>query len=1033
MNEQDVEDAAIDILKDLGYRHLHGPDIAPDSDNPLREKWNEVILASILRDAIKLNNPKLPNDAIEETIKKVKRLAGHQLKQNEKFHQFLTQGVPLQYRAKNGKVTDDYIQLLGEKNSFHVVSQFTIIEKENNRRPDLIVFINGLPISVIELKNSASEKASIESAYQQLQTYLQEIPTLFNFNELLVISDGTYAQVGTITSSREWFLPWKTIDGKEVAPATVSQMGVLFEGMFEKNRILDIITNFITFHKSKKQTNKILAGYHQYHAANKAIKKTINAVNKNGKAGVIWHTQGSGKSFTLAFYAGKIQVQEELNNPTLVILTDRNDLDDQLFNTFSSLNCLRETPMQANSKEKLKELLKRKSGGIIFTTIQKFGSDSGEFEALSKRSNIIIAADEAHRTQYGFKAKVDKKTGKTSYGFAKYLRDALPNATFIGFTGTPIDFEDKSTRQIFGNYIDIYDIEQSVQDERTVKIYYESRLAQLHLNKEQKDDIDEGVDEVTEGEEQNRKQQLKRKWAQLEAIVGSSTRIKQIAQDIVNHFEARQENMPDGKAMVVCMSRRICIELHNEIKKLRPKWYNNDDEKGLMKVIMTGSAQDGPKWQEHIRDKRRRKEMAEIFKDPSSDFKLAIVRDMWLTGFDAPSLNTLYIDKPMKGHGLMQAIARVNRVYKNKQGGLIVDYLGIAHELKKAVSNYVDSDGRGKPVHNQSAAIATMKEKYEIVSQMFHGFNYKKFFSAKPKEKMDILSAAMNHVIRPEDRKKRFIRETTALSKAYSLSVPSEQAEKLRDEVGFFLAVKASIIKNTETTTTEKTDENLNSAMKQIVSSAVASDGVIDVFQTAGMKKPEISVLSDKFLDDVKNMQHKNLAFEALKKLLKDQIKARFKQNKVKDRKFSEMLEKAIQKYQNRSIDSAQIIQELVNLAKDIRKEKSRGKELGLNEQEEAFYDALADNGSARELLGDEVLKEMARKLSEVIRNKASIDWQIKTNVRADLKRMVKRLLRQYGYPPDKQKMATDLVIEQAEGFAEKESESAIYDHLYDS
>jgi len=1022
--EQDIEDAALDILQnDLGYEYVYGPNIAPDGETPLRSKWDDVILADKLRDSISKLNPSLTDEGVEETIKKLKRLSSKQLiKNNEKFHTFLIEGVPLEFRNKKGEIKDEYVQLIDFKNpknnEFLAVNQFTVIENNKNRRPDIIIFINGLPISIIELKNPTDEKATIESAHKQLETYKDQISTIFNYNELLVISDGTYAQAGTLTSPKEWFLPWKTINGKEPASKSLPQLQVLLEGMFKKEILTDLIKYFITFSQERKQTIKILAGYHQYYATNKAIKTTIKAINGSRKAGIVWHTQGSGKSFTLAFYSGKLQQQAELNNPTLIVITDRNDLDDQLFNTFSSIECLREKPIQISSKDDLKEKLKRSSGGIIFTTIQKFGSETGKFEILSKRENIIVAADEAHRTQYGFKAKVDKDSGKTKYGFAKYLRDALPNASFIGFTGTPIDFEDKSTRAVFGNYIDVYDIEQAVEDKRTVRIYYESRLAKLDLRPSQIAHLDKEFEDVTEGEEQDKREKLKSDWARVEAIVGSDTRITQIATDIVKHFEARQEAI-EGKAMVVCMSRRICVELYNEIAKIKPKWVHKDDDKGVMKVIMTGSASDGPEWQKHIRDKRKRRELGETFKDSDSSFKLAIVRDMWLTGFDVPSLNTLYIDKPMKGHGLMQAIARVNRVYKDKQGGLIVDYLGIAQELKKALSNYTKGGGKGKPTFDQSEAIAIMQEKYEIVSQFFYNYDYKKFFSGTAKEKMQIIPAAMEHVLMQKDGKKRYVREVVGLTKSYALAVPSDEAEKLRDEIGFFQAIKASIVKNTEVQGKQKTDTELNSAIKQIVSKAVSSEGVIDVFEAAGMKKPEISVLSDSFLEDVKGMKHKNLAFEALKKLLADQIRIRFKYNKIRNKKFSEMLEEAIRRYQNRSIDSAQVIQELIELAHKIKEDKSRGKELGLTPEEEAFYDALDDHDGAMEVLGEKVMKQIARELTELVRKNTSIDWTLREAVQAKLRVMIKRLLRKYGYPPDKQKMATDLVLEQAKLFAE--------------
>lgn len=1018
LTEQDIENVTLEILFDLGYQILHGPDIAPDAEFPGRKSWNEVILEQYLKEAIEKINPKLPTEAVEETIKKIKRLNSKDIiKNNEQFHTFLIEGVPLEYRAKNGKITYDYIKLIDfqnpKNNDFKAINQFTIIDNNKHRRPDIIIFINGLPLIIAELKNSSREIADLNSAYNQIQTYKHEIPIIFNYNELIILSDGTYAEVGTLNASKEWFLPWKTIDGESKAPKSLPQIQVLLEGMLKKEILLDIIKYFITFSKDKKQTIKLLAGYHQYYAANKAISTTIKATDTNKKAGIIWHTQGSGKSLTLAFYAGKLQVQEELNNPTLVILTDRNDLDDQLFQTFSNISCLREKPKQANNKDALKELLKRSSGGIIFTTIQKFGQEK---EVLSDRKNIIIAADEAHRTQYGFMAKTDKHTGYTKYGFAKYLRDALPNASFIGFTGTPIEFDDKSTRAVFGNYIDIYDIEQAVEDKRTLRIYYESRLAELKLNEDVIKHLDEDFEEITEDEED--KQKLKTEWTQLEKIVGSETRIKQIAKDIITHFEKRIE-ITMGKAMIVCMSRRICIELHNEIKILRPSWYHEDDDKGFMKVVMTGSASDGPDWQEHIRDKKRRRELGETFKDPDSEFKLVIVRDMWLTGFDVPSLHTLYIDKPMKGHGLMQAIARVNRVYKDKQGGLIVDYIGIAQELKKALSNYTKSGGCGNPTFDQSDAIAAMIEKHEVVAQMFYKFDYKKFFTANPREKMQLMPEAMEHILELPDGKKRFIREVTALTKAFSLSVPSKESEQLRDEVGFFQAIKASIIKNTESSANKKTQQEIDYAIKQIVSKAVSSVGVIDVFEVAGIEKPEISILSDKFLEDVKGLKHKNLAIEALNILLTDQIKTRFKQNKIKNKKFSEMLEDVIRRYQNRSIDSALVIQKLIEIAKQVREDKLRGEELGLSLEEEAFYDALADNESAIKTLGEEVLKQIAIELTELVRNNTSIDWTMRNNVQAKLKVMVKRLLRKYGYPPDKEKMATDLVLEQAKLFAE--------------
>lgn len=1021
LNEEQLEQVTIEIFQELGYEYKFGPEIAPDSDTPLRAKWDDVILTPNLQEAIKRLNPQLSKENIEEVTKKIKRLNDKEfLSSNVKFHKYLTEGVPLEYRSK-GKIVNDTIKLIDyeniNKNEFLVINQFTIIQDNHNRRPDLIVFINGLPIGLIELKNPTDEKTSLESAYKQIETYKTEIQNLLCYNEIIILSDGTFASAGTLTSTREWYLPWKTVNGKQIT--NISQIEVLVKGMFQKEKILDLIKYFITFSTSRKKTIKLIAGYHQYDATNEAVTKTLSAINKSKKIGIVWHTQGSGKSLTLAFYTGKLQQQEKLNNPTIVILTDRNDLDDQLFNTFSGIECLREKPVQATSKEKLKELLRRASGGIIFTTIQKFGTEEGKLEILSDRSNIIVAADEAHRTQYGFKAKVTNDQIK--YGLAKYLRDALPNASFIGFTGTPIDFEDRSTRNVFGDYIHVYDIEQAVNDERTVKIYYESRLAKLNITQELAK-LDKEFDEVTESEEIENKNKLKGEWSRLESIVGSDNRIKQIAKDIVNHFEQRN-NVMGGKGMIVCMSRRICVQLYNEIQKIKPEWANNEDDKGLLKVIMTGSAADGPEWQQHIRNKERRKHLADTFKDTNSEFKLAIVRDMWLTGFDAPSLHTLYVDKPMKGHGLMQAIARVNRVFENKEGGLIVDYLGIAQELKFALGNYTKSGGKGSPTYDMQDAINLMNEKFEIVSALFHGFDYNKFFTGSTRERINVIPGAMDHILSIQNGKKRFLTEMSGLTSAQNLSIPSEDYNKLRDKIAFFQAVKASLIKNTEIKNSGKTDYELQQAVKQLVSSAIGTEGIVDIFETLGYKRPELSNLTDDFLDEMKDVKYKNLAVEALRKLLSEEIKMKFKGNGIKERKFSEMLNEAIKKYLNRSLDSAEVLLNLIEIAKEIRNDKSKGVELGLNKEEEAFYDALADNESARKILGDETLKEISKELTKTVRNNTSIDWTLRKSVQDKLKVMVKRLLRKYGYPPDKQKMATDLVLDQAKLLADEWAE----------
>ena len=1007
ITESHIEEAALEILDSLGYEILHGPDISPDGENPERNSYETVVLVERLKEAIDKFNPTIPDEAKEQAVKQILRTESPELVTNNKnFHNYLVNGVDVEYRHE-GRIKGDIVNVFDfetpETNDFLAVNQFTVIEGNNNRRPDIVLFVNGLPLAVIELKNPADEEATIWSAYRQLQTYKEEIPSLFTYNELLVVSDGTQARAGTITSNQEWFLPWKTIDGKELAPEALPQLQVLLQGMLDKGRCLDIIRNFITFEKRRRQTTKILAAYHQYHTTNKAVTKTIEAINRDKRVGVVWHTQGSGKSLTMVFYTGKLILHKKLENPTIVLLTDRNDLDDQLFNTFcASGSLLRQSPTQAKDREDLKKSLNVASGGIVFTTIQKFFPDQkgGTYPVLSERKNIIVIADEAHRSQYEF-----------INGFARHIRDALPNASFIGFTGTPIELSDRSTPAVFGDYIDIYDIQQSVEDGATVRIYYESRLAPITLKEEERPKIDPEFEEVTENEEVYKKEKLKSKWAQLEAVVGSKKRIGLIAMDIVKHFEQRQEAI-EGKAMIVCMSRRICVDLHNEIVKLKPEWYSKEDDKGIIKVIMTGSASDPQGWQEHVRTKQRRRELAERFKDPEDPFTIAIVRDMWLTGFDAPSLHTMYFDKPMRGHGLMQAIARVNRVFKDKPGGLIVDYLGVAPDLKEALATYTESGGKGNPTFNQEDAVNVMLEKYEILVNLFHGFNYEKFFTGTPNEKMALIPAAIDHILKQNDGKERLLKYVTELSKAFALAVPNDAALKIRDEVGFFQAVKASLVKTI--VTKGKSEEQLDSAIKQIVSKAIATDDVVDLFKAAGLKNPEVSILSDTFLADIKGMEHRNLALETLKKLLNDEIKTMQKRNIVQARSFAEMLERTVKRYQNRNIETAQVIEELVNLAKKIRDDKNRGEQLNLTEEELAFYDALADNDSAVQVLGDETLRAMATELSKTIRNNLSIDWTLRANIQAKLRVSIKRLLRKYDYPPDKQKVATELVLKQA-------------------
>ena len=1002
ITESEVEEACLEMLEELGYTILDGPDISEGGSQEER-KYSEVTLTQRLRAALEKINKNVPSEAIEEAIKKVIRQEPNQIVNNQHFHKFVTDGVPVEYKTKSGIKHDtvwlfDYNNI--KNNEFLAVNQFTIIEERNNRRPDIILFANGLPVVLVELKNPADEKATIWSAYDQFQTYKEQIPSVFRFNEILVVSDGLEARAGTLTATKERFTPWKAVDGKKVAKP---QIETLIKGMLNKETLLDLIKHFIVFEVDKKEITKKIAAYHQYHAVNKAVQSTLKATKADKRAGVVWHTQGSGKSLIMAFYAGKLVIQPELENPTVIVLTDRNDLDDQLFGTFSRCNeLLRQKPKQAESRDEIKQLLKVSSGGVIFTTIQKFlPEEKGkQYPLLSDRKNVVVIADEAHRSQYDF---ID--------GFAKHLRDALPNASFIGFTGTPIEKEDKSTPAVFGSYVDRYDIERAVEDEVTVRIYYENRLAKLELKPEERPTIDKDFEEITEGEETAHKEKLKSKWARLEQVVGSSSRIRRIAKDLVKHWEERVSVL-DGKAIIVCMSRRICIELHNEIVKLKPEWYHKEDDKGVIKVVMTGSASDPVSWQEHIRTKQRRKDIGDKLKDPANPLKLVIVRDMWLTGFDAPCLHTMYVDKPMRGHNLMQAIARVNRVFQDKPGGLIVDYIGIAYDLKKALATYTQSGGEGKPAFDQEEAVSIMLRDYEIVCNLFHGYNYKDFFTSKTMDRMRIIQEATGHVLNQKDGKNRCLKNVSALLKGFALAVPHEEALKIRDDVGFFQAVRSAIVKNTEVKETEPKD--YESAIKQILSKAIVSDRVIDIFAAAGLKKPDISILSEDFLAEVKEMPQKNLAFEMLKKLLNDEIKIRQKKNLVQAKSFAEMLDKAIKAYTNKSIEAAQVIEQLIELARKMRDEQKRNQKLGLNEDEVAFYDALVDHDGVKGVMGDDTLMIIARELVENIRRSVTIDWTMRENVQAEMRVKVKKILKKYGYPPDKQQKATDTVLEQA-------------------
>jgi type I restriction enzyme R subunit len=1011
ITESDVEQVALDIFEELEYKTLYGPDIAPppEGTKPERKTYSDVVLVERLVRAIDKINPNIPKEAKEEALKKVLRTESPKLLvNNQHFHRMVVSGVDVEYRTKEGRITGDKVWLFDfdkpENNQFLAVNQFTVIENNYNRRPDIVIFVNGLPLAVIELKNPADETATVWTAFNQFETYKNEIPSLFGFNEMLVVSDGMEARAGTITSGKEWFMLWRKIDGKEIKSDIRSKsMEVLLKGVFQKERFLDIVRHFLVFEKEQHTIHKKLAGYHQYHAVNSAVEATIEASKPKGdkRCGVVWHSQGSGKSLTMVFYTGKLVLA--LDNPTIVVLTDRNDLDDQLFETFSRCNeILRQKPVQAETRAELRKLLKVASGGIVFTTIQKFLPDTktDPYPLLSERRNIIVIADEAHRSQYDF---ID--------GFARHMRDALPNASFIGFTGTPIEKTDRNTPAVFGNYIDIYDIEKAVHDGATVRIFYESRLAKLELKPEERPKIDPEFEEVTEGEEVEKKEKLKSKWARLEALVGSEKRIRNIAKDIVNHFEERIKVL-DGKAMIVCMSRRICVELHDEIIKLKAEWYNKDDDKGFIKVVMTGSASDPAGWQEHIRNKQRRRDIGDRMRDPNDSLKIVIVRDMWLTGFDVKNLHTMYVDKPMRGHGLIQAIARVNRVFKDKPGGLVVDYIGIADELKKALAEYTEGDRKEVGIQ-QEEAVALMLEKYEIVSALLDGFNYNSFFKETPKEKMTTIASAMEHVLKQKDGKDRFVKYSNELLKAFALSVPNEEALKIKDDVGFFQAVKSQLVKNT-TTTSAKAQEELDTAIKQIISKAVVSDKVVDILDSLGLKKPDISILSDEFLEDIKGMKHKNLAFELLKKLLNDEIKVRSRKNLVQSKSFADMLEKAIKKYHNKSIETVKVIEELIKLAKDMREANKRGEKLNLTEDELAFYDALEVNDSAVKVLGDQTLRTIARELADTIRRNVTIDWTLRETVQARLRVMVKRVLKKYGYPPDKQKKATETVLEQA-------------------
>jgi type I restriction enzyme R subunit len=1033
LNESIVEEAALSWFAELGYTVAHGPHLAPGEATAERDSFGDVVLVGRLRDAIGLLNPTIPADAREEALRKVLRVGTPALVQtNRSFHALLRDGVPVEYKRADGSIAGDHVRLVDfdhpANNDWLVVNQFTVIEGQHNRRPDIVVFVNGLPLAVIELKNAADEDATIWTAYNQLQTYKQQVGSLFHYNEALIVSDGTNARIGSLTANQEWFKVWRTVDGETEAPRTAPELNVLLRGVFDKRRFLDLLEHFIVFEEDtdSDRLHKIIAGYHQFHAVNSAVAETVRASGmseseartaaRGGKpgdrrAGVVWHTQGSGKSFSMLFYAARIVRHPAMQNPTLVVLTDRNDLDDQLFGQFQRCHeILRQMPVQAESVEHLRTLLKVASGGVIFTTIQKFMPERGDrMPTLSNRQNIVVIADEAHRSQYDL---ID--------GLARNMRDALPHASFIGFTGTPIEKNDANTRAVFGDYISVYDIQRAVEDKATVPIYYESRIAKLSLNEDELPRIDDEFDEITEGEEEDKKQKLKSKWAALEALVGDPKRIALIAADLVQHYERRVEAM-DGKAMIVCMSRRICVDLYNAILKLRPDWASAKDDdleaekqkQCVVKIVMTGSADDGPDWQPHIRNKQRRRELANRFKDSKDAFRIVIVRDMWLTGFDAPCLHTMYVDKPMRGHGLMQAIARVNRVFRDKPGGLIVDYLGLADQLKYALATYTESGGQGSPQIDTAEAVAALQEKYDIACGIMHGFDWSQWASGTPTERLALIPAGQEHVLQQEDGKQRFVQVVTDLSRAFALCAASDEAIELRDDIAFFQAIKAQLSKSSGA---QRSPEDFDAAIRQLVSKAIMADeGIIDVFTAAGLKRPDISILSDQFLAEVRGLKHKNVAAELLAKLLGDEIKLRAKRNLVQSREFSEMLKKTLNAYHNRAIATQEVIEELITLAKEMDAATKRGEDLGLNEDEIAFYDALAANESAVQAMGSMELRVIATELVTQVRQSVTIDWTLRESARARIRVMVKRILKKHGYPPDLQEEATKTVLAQAE------------------
>lgn len=1040
MTEDDIEQNTLEILASVGWDVVNGPTIEPDGT--MERAYADVVLQRRLEIALARLNPDVPAASRDEAMRRIIRTASPDLVvDNRDFHTLVTDGVNVEYRHDDGSVRTVPVRLFDyddpDNNDFVAVNQLTVVQDNINRRPDIVLYVNGIPLVVIELKNATSSKADLPSAFNQIQTYKQQISALFRYNELCIISDGLDARVGTLSAPIQRFLAWKTVDGEREA-GNVPELSTMIHGMLTKPRLLDIIRNFVVFEQdSKNDTHyvKKVAAYHQYWAVNKALQRTAHASQPNAdhRAGVVWHTQGSGKSLSMMFYAGKLITDQRLGNPTIVVVTDRRDLDGQLFGTFAACrDLLRQDPVQAENRKQLRELLTRESGGVIFTTIQKFSPDDDEdrLPVLTDRTNVIVMADEAHRSQYGLGARtrVDEENNRAKivYGNAKYMRDALPNASYIGFTGTPIERDDKSTPAVFGDYVDIYDIQQAVEDGATVPIYYESRLIDLGMDESTKQWLDQEVDDLLEGEEMSRQDKLKAEHAQKEAIVGNTERLKLIARDIVEHFENRLSTL-EGKGMIVSMSRNIAAELYEKIIELRPDWHNNDDELGTIKVIITGSATDPLKLQQHVRSKDRLKTIEKRIKNFDDELKLVIVCDMWLTGFDVPSMHTMYLDKPLKGHNLMQAIARVNRVFPGKDGGLVVDYLGVAAALRDALETYTQSGGKGDQTLDINEAVAEMKRRYEIVRDLFHGFDYQRYFNAPTNEQLQIILDAEEHILGIEDGEKRLRQHVTELSKAFALSIPHPDAIALREEVAFFQAIKSRIDKITDTVNGGPSDTEYRMALKQIVDKAIAPIGVVDVFAAAGLEKPELTILSDEFLAEVRGMERKNLAVEALQKLLNDEVKARYGRNVVKAGEFSEMLQASLVSYKNGTIEAAQVIEELIAIAHKLRGEDNREEVQGLDEDETLFYDALVANGSASEVMQNDQLRDLARVLVEQVRSDASIDWQYRDTVQARLRVNVKKTLNKYGYPPDQQALATQLVLEQAKSYGDEWSKKQSY------